>query len=206
MGWEHSAWSSPCCCGGTRSSGPSPALSPRDAWPCPCRAAELQRRAMAGICCLVPAGASRPDRVLGCSCVFVVIFYFFFLNKQFLVPSSFVNTAPASTPSLLHKVYGVAFKRKQAWSGGTFPPTSYKAKTKGKWFACGSPGKRCCYPGEAGERHPAVLQQTPLAHLLFLILQGLPRATWRWRVAPRGHGHGGSAPTRGTARSQRVSS
>lgn len=32
--------------------------------------------------------------------------------------------------------------------GGAFPPASHKAKTKRKWFACGSPAKRCCYPGE----------------------------------------------------------
>lgn len=108
-------------------------LSLRDAWPCPRRAPELQRRAMAGICHPVPAGASWPDRVVGAVCVclwsFALIFLiFFFINKQFLVPSSFVNTGPASTPSLLHKVYGVAFKRKQAWSGGRFSPSFSQSK------------------------------------------------------------------------------
>lgn len=96
--------------------------------------------------------------------------------------------------------------------GGAFSPASHKAKTKRKWFACGSPAKRCCYPGEraspglgrrAAPGHPPA---TPPAHPQLLVLQGLPRATQRWWVAPRGHGHGGSAPTRGTARSQQVPS
>lgn len=62
------------------------------------------------------------------------------------------------------------------------------------------------HPGSAGERHPAILQQPPPARPQLLILQGLPRAARRWRVAPGGHGCGGSAPTRGTARSQQVPS
>lgn len=94
--------------------------------------------------------------------------------------------------------------------GGAFPPASHKAKTKRKWFACGSPAKRCCYPGEqtspglGGRAAPGHPPATPPGSSAAPRPPGTPPS--HPEVAPRGHGHGGSAPTRGTARSQRVPS
>lgn len=39
-----------------------------------------------------------------------------------LVSSSCSDPTSASRPSLLHRIYGVALERKQAWGGGAAPP------------------------------------------------------------------------------------
>lgn len=59
-----------------------------------------------------------------------------------LVSSSYSDPAPASRPSLLHWIYGVALKRKQVWGGGQLPTKSLQSKFKPKTAFL-----YCCPPG-----------------------------------------------------------
>lgn len=91
-----------------------------------------------------------------------------------LVSSSYSDPAPASRPSLLHWIYGVALERKQACgAGGGSPQNPYKANLNPKRLFCSA-----VTPGLAGERLLPVLPQIPKVPPQPLLLPGCSAAQW----------------------------
>lgn len=87
------------------------------------------------------------------------------------VSSSHSDPTPASRPSLLHWIYGVALKRKQAWGGGRLPSQNpYEANLNSKkrfFFFCSA-----VTPALAGERLLPVLPRIPKVPPQPLLLPG----------------------------------